>query len=115
METAQATFIFPKFEANCGNEELSANYVHEFHTIIYTEKRVKFYLIWLNIFFLTITILSIFYIRKSTNQGVQNVLHNYNQLLKQEEMKKSQGQPLEKKTFDTEGSEDTERDQNFQQ
>ena len=113
VETAQSTFIFPKFETNCGNEELGANFVHELHTIVSTEQRVKFYLIWLNTIFFAVVVLSVMYIRKSTNDGVQNVLNSYNQLLKEEESKRSRGMPLEKKTIDTEGSEDTDRDQNF--
>jgi hypothetical protein len=84
LETAQETFIYPNFEQLCGNEELSANIIHELETKEVQEESVKFYLIIVNFWMLAITVVSIIHVRKSTKQGVENIVKSYKELMKQE-------------------------------
>lgn len=85
LETAQETFIFPNFEDECGNEELSANIIHELENKQVQEESVKFYLIWMNVWMLAITVVSILYVRKSTKQGVETIVQSYKELMRMEE------------------------------
>jgi hypothetical protein len=112
LETAQNTFIFPDFEDLCGNEELSATKVHELEIKQYEEESVSFYLIWVNVIMFFITGIVIVHVKKSTKQGVENIVRSYKELMKQEQVKKAK-QTVNLESMDTEGSQDTDRDTPF--
>jgi hypothetical protein len=112
LDTAQKTFTYPNFEKLCGNEAISPTVVHQLDVYTTYEENVKTFLIWLNIFVVIITIVSISYVRTSAASAVDNMVKTYKQLLTHEEERKVR-ETVDLKNVDTDGSEDTDRADGF--